>query len=90
MDNKASFEIFLVSPVNHLVETPEPGERGLVRGGQTVVEVDQTVVNINVLVQCQHQVPEGSIKVNSVTTNSSTLYSDGNSPQEALVVKSLV
>ena len=57
MDNKTSFEIFLVSPVNHLVETPEPGQRRLVGGGQSVVEVDKTVVDINILVQCQHQVP---------------------------------
>ena len=90
MDNEAGFEIFLVSPVHHLVETPQPGQRRLIRRGQSVVEVDETVVDIDILVQCQHQVPEGSIKVNSVTTNSSTLYSNGNSPQEALVVKSLV
>ena len=84
MDNKASFEIFLVSPVNHLVETPEPGERRLVRGGQTVVEVDKTVVDINILVQCQHQVPGSKL------SQSPQYYSLGNSPQEALVVKSLV
>ena len=59
MDNKASFEIFLVSPVHHLVETPQPGERRFVSRGETVVEVDKTVVDINILVQCQHQVPGG-------------------------------
>ena len=69
MDNKASFEIFLVSPVNHLVETPQPGQRGLVRRGQSVVEVDQTVVDINVLVQCQHQVPGMAVSVNNNLLN---------------------
>ena len=59
MDDKASFQIFLVSPVDHLVETPEPGERRLVRRGQSVVKVDKTVVDINILVQSQHQVPGG-------------------------------
>ena len=71
MDNEAGFEIFLVSPVDHLVETPEPGERRLVRGGQSVVEVDKTVVDINILVQCQHQVPGG--RQQELTTISSTL-----------------
>ena len=87
MDNKASFEIFLVSPVNHLVETPQPGERRLVRRGETVVEVDKTVVDINILVQCQHQVPGG---VNTSQLQFPQHYSLGNSPQEALVVKILV
>ena len=87
MDNKASFEIFLVSPVNHLVETPQPGEGGLVRGGETVVEVDKTVVDINILVQCQHQVPEGG---NTSQQQFPQHYSLGNLPQEALVVKILV
>ena len=89
MDNKAGFEIFLVSPVNHLVETPQPGERGLVRGGETVVEVDKTVVDINILVQCQHQVPVASTGVNNNFLNISP-FPLGNSPQEALVVKILV
>ena len=57
MDNEAGFEIFLVSPVHHLVETPQPGQRRLIRRGQSVVEVDETVVDIDILVQCQHQVP---------------------------------
>ena len=60
MDDETCFQILLVSPVHHLVEPPEPGQRGLVGGCETVVEVDETVVNVNILVQGQHQVTENN------------------------------
>ena len=58
MNNEAGFKIFLVSPVHDLVEAPEPGEWRLVGRVETMVEVAKTVVNIYILVQSQHQVPE--------------------------------
>ena len=73
MNDEAGFKIFLVSPVYDLVEAPEPGERRLVRGIKTMMEVDKTVVNIHILVQGQHQVPEHQTRYITSST-----YLDGN------------